>query len=514
MSVDCKSRFLSIGVPILAVAGMILASNTQAETKLDPMFSDHMVLQREMPVPIWGMAEPGQKVTVSFRDQKKEATADKDGKWRVNLDPLKIGRPGKLTVTGKTALLLDDVLVGDVWLGSGQSNMERRVGKFARGDEVLAAMAKAGPYPNLRLYRGDWRIAATSDIDGFSALMFSFGVPLQKELGVPVGLIVGAETRTAAGRWLSQEMVRADPILKKHLEGNEEGRSLLNEIKAYPKALAKWEKALKAAASHGKNLPEEPKRPDQIGDLYARFIEPVLPYAIRGVLWDQGEHGPGIRSVGHQYPVMHALIKGWRKDWGQGDFPFLYVQKPSGGGCAWDTQGNPLTRMASKFAPQPAEPNPPKSGKWRCSQVQLLDLPKAAVVITSDLGGGIHPPDKSSYGQRACDIALSYVYGGNTPIYGPRYESHEVEGKQVRVRFKHVGDGLVVRHSDRLQGFEIAGKDTPWHWAEARIEGDTVLVSSDEVPHPVHVRYKASTGCPWANLFNKDRWPAFAFTTR
>ena len=209
---------------ILAVASMILASNAWAETTLDPMFSDHMVLQREMPVPIWGTAGPGRKVTVSFRDQKKETTADKNGKWSVKLDPLKVGRPGKLTVAGKTTLVLDDVLVGDVWLGSGQSNMSRRVGKFAGGDDVLAAMAKAGPYPNLRLYRGDWKIAAADDINGFSALMFSFGVPLQKELDVPVGLIVGAVSRTAAGRWLSLEMVLADPVLKKHLEGNEEGK--------------------------------------------------------------------------------------------------------------------------------------------------------------------------------------------------------------------------------------------------------------------------------------------------
>jgi len=509
-----KKPALIIAGTILAAASLVLAANVRAEPTLDPMFGNHMVLQREMPVPIWGTADPGQKVTVSFRDQKKETTAGEDGKWSVKLDPLKVGSPGKLTVAGKTTLVLSDVLVGDVWLGSGQSNMSRSVGRFAGGDEVLAAMAKAGPYPNLRLYKGDWKIAAPDEIGGFSAIMFSFGVPLQKELDVPVGLIVGAVSGTASGRWLSPEMLLANPELTKIVESDEKGKTLLEEIKAYPKTLAKWEEAAKQAEADGKPSPEKPGPPGHIGDLYARLIEPVVPYAIRGVIWDQGEHGMGVPGVYHQFPVMHALIQGWRKAWGQGDFPFLCVQKPSGGGCAWDARGNPLTRMASKFVPQPTEPNPPGNGNWRCGQVRLVDLPKTAVVIASDLGGGIHPADKSSYGRRSCDVALSYVYGSNTPIYGPLYDSHEVEGKQIRVRFKHVGKGLVARHGDKLQGFEIAGEDHPWYWAEARIEGDTVVVSSDKVPHPVHVRYKSHNSCSWANLFNKDRWPAFAFNTR
>ena len=509
-----KKPALIIAGTILTVASLILASNVRAEPSLDPMFSDHMVLQREMPVPIWGRADPGEKVTVSFRDQEKETTADKDGKWSVRLDPLKVSRPGKLTVAGKTTLVLNDVLIGEVWLGSGQSNMSRSVNRFAAGDEILAAMAKAGPYPKLRLYKGDWKVAATDDIGGFSAIMFAFGVPLQRELDVPVGLVIGAVSGTASGRWLSPQMLLDDPGLKKLVESDEKGKSLLEAIKAYPKTLAKWEEAAKQADADGKPVPERPQPPGHIGDLHARFIKPVVPYAIRGVVWDQGEHGMGVPGVDHQFPVMHALIQGWRKAWGQGDFPFLCVQKPSGGGCAWDTQGNSLTPMASKFVPQPTEPNPPGNGNWRCGMVRLVDLPGTAVVITSDLGGGIHPADKSSYGRRTCDVALSYVYGADTPIYGPLYDSHEVEGKQIRVRFKHVGKGLVARHSDKLQGFEIAGNDHPWHWAEARIEGDTVVVSSEKVPHPVHVRYKSHNSCSWANLFNKDRRPAFAFNTR
>ena len=182
-----KNRTTLLARTILAAASLILASKVWAEPTLDPMFGDHMVLQRGMLVPIWGTADSGEKVTVSFRDQKKETTADQEGKWKVKLDPLKVGAPGKLTVAGKTTRVLSDVLVGDVWLGSGQSNMSWRVGKFVAGDEALAAMVKAGPYPNLRLYKGDWKIAAADDIGNFSALMFSFGVP--------AGIMLGTRTQ-------------------------------------------------------------------------------------------------------------------------------------------------------------------------------------------------------------------------------------------------------------------------------------------------------------------------------
>jgi sialate O-acetylesterase len=505
-----KKPSLFLAGTILVAAILILASNVSAEPTLDPMFSHHMVLQREMPVPIWGTADPGQKVMVSFRDQKKETTADGEGKWSVTLDPLKVGKPGKLTIAGKkTPLVLDDVLVGDVWLGSGQSNMERSVRRFARGDEVLAAMAKDGPYPNLRLYRGDWKIAATDDIGGFSAIMFSFGLPLQRELGVPVGLIVGAVTRTASGRWLSPEMALADPGVTTLLESSEAGKTLLKEVKAYPKALAKWERAAQRAEADGKPLPEKPQPPSQIGDLYARFIEPVVPYAIRGVLWDQGEHGVGVRGV-DQFTMTGALIAGWRKAWAQGDFPFLYVQKPSGGGCAWDYK-NPLNRMADSFSELPEDADLKADGGFREVGISLMNHANTAMVIASDLGGNIHPTDKSSYGKRACQVALSVAYDREGEIYGPLYDSHAIEGDKIRIRYTHVGKGLAFRHGDRLQGFEIAGEDRLYHWADARIDGDTVVVSCKKTPKPLYVRYGYANNRTWANLFNKDGLPALTF---
>jgi len=488
------------------------ASSALGEVKVDRMFSDHMVLQREMPVAIWGTAEPGEKVTVAFRDQKKLNQAGKDGKWLVRLDPLKVGKAGKLTVSGSNSVAFSDVLVGEVWVGSGQSNMAGGTGGYARRDEVLAAMVKAGPYPKLRLYRGGWKESTAADINGFSALMFSFGQPLQKELDVPVGLIVGAVGGTPSGRWLSPEMVAADAACQAALKKSGAG-SFEQQQKKYQQALAEWEKAAKLAKEKKKRPPRRPRRPFRAGDLYASRIKPVVPYTMRGVLWDQGESGTAVRPI-DQFTMMGALIKGWRKAWGQGDFPFLYVQKPSGGGCAWDPKGsNPVTRMANTFSAQPAEPNKAGDGRWREKHIRIMQHPKTVMVTASDLGGGIHPINKSGYGRRACRVALGFVYGRDVAIYGPMYESHKVEGNKVRVSFKHVGKGLAFRHGDKLQGFEIAGADGAYQWADAKIESDTVIVSSPKVAKPVNVRYGCSNNRTWANLFNKDGLPALAFRT-
>jgi len=494
---------------IVAMGSFVLLPDARAELTVHRMFSDQMVLQRGVCVPIWGTADPGEKVGVSFRGQKKETTADSTGKWMVKLDPLKVGEPDKLTVTGKTSVTFDDVLVGEVWLGSGQSNMAGGTGEYVRRDEVLAEMVKVAPYPNLRLYRGDWKVATADNVNRFSAILFAFGQPLQKELGVPVGLIVGAVGGTPSGRWLSGEMLAADPGVKALLEKSTAGASLLGQMKAHEKAIAKWAEAVKRAEAEGKSPPQRPQGPVRVGDLYARYIAPVVPYAIRGVLWDQGESGTAVQGV-DQFTMMGALISGWRKAWGQGDFPFLYVQKPSGGGCAWGTD-NPVTRMANPFSQQPANPNRDADGRYRELHISISQHPHTAMVTASDLGSGIHPVNKSGYGRRACRVALGFVYGHKVAICGPTYDSHTVEGDKIRIRFKHVGKGLAFRHGEKLQGFEIAGADGVYHWADAKIDGDTVVASSDKTPEPIHIRYGYSNNRSWANLFNKDGLPALTF---
>jgi len=505
-----KIAAIVTAVVVFALSSILVVTAATADVTVNRMFGDHMVLQRDMPVPIWGTAEAGEKVTVSYRDQKKEITADKDGKWMTKLDPLKVGDPGKLTVAGKNSVAFDDVLVGEVWVGSGQSNMAGGTGGYARRDEVLAAMVKKAPYPNLRLYRGSWKPADEAAINGFSAILFSFGQPLQKELDVPVGLIVGAVGGTPSGRWLSPEMFMADPGVKALLKKAGTGVSLKERMKAHEAATAKWQEAVKRAKAEGKKPPRRPRGPIKVGDLYAAHIEPVVPYAIRGVLWDQGESGTAVAEV-DQFTMMGALIRGWRNVWGQGEFPFLYVQKPSGAGCAWDTK-NPVTRVANPFSPQPATPNPDKDGLYRELHVRIMQHPNTAMVTATDLGSGIHPPNKSGYGARACRVALGFVYGKEVAIYGPVYDSHKVEGESIRIQFKHVGKGLAFRHGEKLQGFEIAGADKVYQWADAKIDGETVVVSSAKVTKPVNVRYGWSTrNRTWANLFNQDGLPALTF---
>jgi sialate O-acetylesterase len=474
------------------------------------MFGDHMVLQREIPIPIWGTATPGENVAVGFRDQTKRAVADANGRWLVRLDPLAIGEPGRLTVSGSNSLALDDVLVGEVWLGAGQSNIAGGAGLYAVRDEALAELLKAAPHPKLRLYQSGWEAATERNSFGFSALLFAFGQPLQKELGVPVGLIAASVGDSPTARWLSREMLGADPACRAALGEGGVAEFEREEQRKYEQALAFRAKLAEQNAEEGRRPPGEPAKPIRVGDLYATRVEPMIPYAIRGVLWDQGEAGTAVPGI-PPFTMMGALIAGWRKAWGQGDFPFLYVQKPSGGGCTWDA--GPFGRRRNRFATQPSAPNKAAAGRRREHWIRIMETPRTAMVTASDLAGGLHPIDKSGYGRRACRVALGFIYGRNPAIYGPIYDSHTVEGGEIRVRFKHVGKGLVFRHGEKLQGFEIAGSDGVYHWAEARIEGDAVVVASPAVARPVHVRYGWAEKHAWANLFNRDRLPALTFRT-
>lgn len=493
----------------------------QAAVRLPNVLGSHMVLQQGMNVPIWGTAEPGEEVTVEFADQKKTAKADEKGRWEVLLDPLPVSATSRtLTVTGASGgapVQCEDVLVGEVWVGSGQSNMQTVVNSYTNGDSVLLTNA-AGTYPRLRLLRNGWQPASRSVTGGFSALLFSFGVSLQKELDVPIGLMVGAVGGTPSGYWLSEEAFKADTTCQEAVAKAAARYDAAQAAAAYAKVLAAWEKASEKAKAAGLKEPRKPEpallpgaSPKPIGNLYEQWIRPLQPFAIRGVLWDQGESGVAIGGV-DQYSLMGALIRGWRKEWGQGDFPFLYVQKPSGGGCAWDLE-DPVTRLAEKFTPLPAEVPPVEGGSYRETHLQIQLYPNTAMVTATDLGPGVHPVCKSGYGARAARVALGTVYQRAVEVCGPAYRAHVVEGAKVRIQFDHVGQGLAFRPGDRLQGFALAGTDKLFHWADAVIEGDTVVVSSPNVAAPQAVRYAWATKHPWANLFNKDGLPALMFRT-
>jgi sialate O-acetylesterase len=248
-----------------------------------------------------------------------------------------------------------------------------------------------------------------------------------------------------------------------------------------------------------------------MGQLFESFIRPYVGYAIRGVLWDQGESKTNVACLG-QETLMGALIKGWRQEWGQ-DFAFLYVQKPSGGGSAWDPT-DPVHAQAGKFGPLPAAiPGSEPADYSHELFLRLMKYPNTFMVTSTDLGSGIHPVLKSSYGLRGAHVALGALYGARHEIYGPLYAKHRVEGSKVRIDYSHTGKGLEVRHGDKLQGFMIAGEDRVFRWADAVVEGQSVLVSSETVPKPVSVRYAWGGQFAWANLFNKDGLPAQPFRT-
>jgi len=492
-----------------------------AEVTLPNLFSDHMVLQREMKTPVWGKAAPGEAVTVKFRDQTQTVTAGPDGAWKVTLDSLKAGGPDELTVN---TLVIKNVLVGDVWVGSGQSNMAGSVAGYSKNDPTLAEVAAKAPFPMIRFLKigatAGWSEATPQAVAGFSALHFAFGQKLQAELNVPIGLMQGAVGGTPSGSWLTEAALGNDAEVQKQIAEFAKTYDLAKETAAYERYLKAYEEnvAKLKAADPAARLPRKPWAPvnpgqhmrgDAIGHLYERFIQPAVGYGIRGVLWDQGEGGTAILGA-DQYVVMGALIQSWREAWGQGEFPFLYVQKPSGGGCAYDP-ANPITREGDKFQPEPA--TVPTGGDSKALHIRIRQHPNTWMVTSTDLGGMTHPLNKWGYGQRAALVAMKATYGKDTTVYGPSYVSHAVEGGAVKVTFGNLGGGLEFKHGDRLQGFAVAGEDKIFHWAKAEIQGDTVVLKSDAVPAPVAVRYAWASSHPWANLFNKAGLPAETFRT-
>lgn len=512
-----------------ALFATVCVASAKAEVRVSRVFSPHMVLQREMAVPIFGTADPGEKVVVSFREQTVQTEADQSGKWRVSLQPLKAGGPDVLKIG---ALQIEDVLVGEVWVGSGQSNMDMPVKSYTDGDPLLGQWAGAA-YPKLRLLRKNadakWQEATPEANPEFSALLFAFGKTLQGELNVPVGLMVGAVGGTPSGFWLSEEMFAADAACQDMVKRMAPGYDYAG-LKAkydaekieWDRKMVEWRKEEAAAKAEGKTPPRPPRGPQAVGkagevnfgkmgQLFESFIRPYVGYGIRGVLWDQGESRTNVACV-DQYTLMGALIKGWRKDWGQ-DFPFLYVQKPSGGGTAFDPS-NPLNAKAEKFVPQPAGfSREPEADYSPDMHLRIMKHPNTFMVTSTDLGAGTHPVLKSSYGQRSVHVAMAVAYGSKHEIYGPLFEGSKTEGGKVRVKFTHTGKGLVVRHSEKLQGFMVAGADRKFVWADAVVDGQDVVVSSAQVPSPEAVRYAWSGVFPWANLFNADGLPAQPFRT-
>jgi sialate O-acetylesterase len=515
-----------------------------------PVFGDHMVLQRDKRVPVWGTADAGAHITVTFGRSSAKGVAAADGTWRVEIGPFPASAsPANLKIISNKGdqREIKDVLVGEVWVGSGQSNMQLASANFIGNpnnpqvstvaDKNLEALIDGAPYPQVRLFAAamnnkpvpaadmKWTPATQETLKTFSAQLGTMGVTLSRKLDVPVGLMLAAIGGSPSSRWLTPQAIAEDHACQEVLAQARAKFSMEKEQAAYQEALKKYESEqaawsrLSDAEKKTRKAPGKPSPPVvpgtgnrwPVGDLHEQVLKPLIGYGIRGVFWDQGESGAFIRGI-DQFTLMGALFASWRKEWGQGEFPFVIVQKPSGGGSAFDANDPVYGWASDKFQPLP--PSPPGDGKGREEMIRIAAAyPNVFLVPTSDLGGGLHPVNKFAYGTRAARVIHGAIYGKPGAWNGPTLEETQVQGDKIRVRFRHVGQGLVARHTDALQGFAIAGADKKFVWAQAVIDGDAVVVSAPSIPKPLYVRYAWANSIPWANLFNKDGFPALSFRT-
>ncbi len=490
----------------------VLAPAGAGDVRPAGIFRDHMVVQRNAAVPVWGWAEPGEEVSVTLGERTGRATAGADGKWMVRLEPLEAGGPLELLVKGKDEVTIQDVLVGEVWLCSGQSNMAMTVG----GCLNAAEEAKSADLPKIRHFRtartaspvpqadaaGAWAVCSPTTVRGFTGAGFFFGRELHRRLGVPVGLINSSVGGTAIERWTNRRGLKpgASPPPGRDA-GDPEVRRAGEE---YRQQLAEWQQKVAAEKDRQKRRRMRPPRPPKLladlyahcGDLYNGMIHPLVPYAVRGAIWYQGEaNARGARALAYR-DQLAAMVAGWRAVWGRGDLPFGVVQLP-----------NYRRRL-----PQPSE------SSWalmRESQaVVAATVPHVGLAVTIDAGEArnIHPRNKQAVGRRLALWALAKVYGREVAFSGPVYEKRTAENGRLRIHFRHVGGGLVARGGGAVKGFAVAGEDRKWAWAEAAIDGQTVVVSSSDVPRPVAVRY-AWADNPECNLYSKDGLPAAPFRT-
>ncbi len=490
-------------------ASVWLATVVRAEVRLPAIFGDNMVLQAGARLPVWGWADAGEEVHVLIGEQLRRTRADANGRWRVEFEPLAPGGPVKFVVEGKNRIELRNVLVGEVWLCSGQSNMEWPVSRAANPEQEIAS----ANYPQIRLFKvakivaakpledtdGQWQVCSPQTVAGFSAVGYFFGRELHKRLGVPVGLIQSAWGGTPAEAWTSLEALNAHPELKPIVERWDE--ILENYPKAlerYRKRMAAWQQNAKAARAAGKRPPRRPRpprgpnHPHRPAGLYNGMIKPIVPFAIRGVIWYQGESNA---ARAYQYRTLfRTMIRDWRRTWRQGNFPFLFVQ-------------------LANFRQRQAEPGESDWAELREAQTMALAEPNTGMAVTIDIGeaNDIHPKNKQDVGRRLALAALAIAYGKDIVYSGPLYDSHKIEGNKVRIFFTHVDGGLVARGGE-LKGFAIAGPDRKFVWAKAAIDGDTVVVWSDQVPNPVAVRYGWADN-PECTLYNKAGLPASPFRT-
>jgi len=493
-----------VGVWLLSLAGV-----AKADVQVASLFTSHMVLQRNAKIPVWGTAQPGEKIVVAVGPRSARTTTDAHGNWRVKLGSLAGPGPYTMTVSGKNIVVMDDVLIGEVWVCSGQSNMQWALSNTNNKEQEIAE----SNYPAIRLFsvplktaehpqkavEGSWKLCDPTTSAPFSAVAYFFGRELHKTLKVPVGLINTSWGGTQAEAWTPREALATEVPLRSYMtQWDNNMAQFFADEKAYPDKLAAWEKEVQAAKEAGLAEPAKPKAPanpwrnSSPAALYNSMIAPLVPYAIKGVIWYQGESNA---ARANQYRTLFpTMIKSWRTNWKQGDFPFLYVQ-------------------LANYMKREEQPAASTWAELREAQDQALKLKRTGVAVTIDIGleRDIHPRNKQDVGKRLALVALAKEYRQNIEYAGPTYKAMKIEGKTIRLKFSHA-EGLKTTDNKPLLGFAIAGIDQKFVWAKARIEGDSVVVSSEKVLKPVAVRY-AWANNPATNFYNAAGLPASPFRT-
>jgi sialate O-acetylesterase len=476
------------------IALLALAGTAFADVQLPGIISDHMLLQRDVPVRIFGKALPGEAVTVAFRGRTAQTVTDPLGRWEVWLQPLTPGPAAEMTITGANKITIADVLVGDVWVGSGQSNMQWAVRQADNPDAEIAS----AKFPQIRLFYvprkpasvpvedvdARWVVCSPETIAEFSAVLYYFGRQMHQDLKVPMGLIHSSWGGTPIASWISGPSLVGDTRLEPFLSYWQ------NVILQYPVNASRYEQNLKkweAAGSQGARpaAPMGPGHAHEPTTLYNGMIAPLVKYTIKGALWYQGETEAGRAQGGIYGDAMMTLVQDWRRAFGLGDFPFYWVQLANYG-------------------------NAVKNGHWmrvQEGQVKATALRNTGVAVITDIGNptNIHPTNKQEVGRR---LALLAENKGASPLY----RQVTREGSAMRIWFDHAGKGLKTRGDGPVTGFSIAGADGKYVPATAKIEGATVLVSSPDVPNPASVRYAWDYN-PDANLINALSLPVSLFRT-
>jgi sialate O-acetylesterase len=493
-------------VPVETDTGILLA----------PVFSDHAVLQRNKPVPVWGRASGNESITVTFHGQTVKTAAANDGRWKLVIGPFEASaEPADLVVAGKSTVTVHDVVIGDVWLCSGQSNMEFTVddgGDTYRVDRSNAELATAD-FPMIRQLKvertvatvpaesvktGGWQAASPATVGQFTAVGYFFARDIHRAVGVPIGIIDSPWGGTPVESWMNDAARNSTSIgtelsarWKKEMSDWPPER-----VAQYPAQMAAWQKgeeeAKKTHAKNPLNWPQPPATTDSPalpGGLFNAMIAPLQPAAIRGILWYQGEANVG--HAGEYAELFTTMIRSWRDGFGQGDLPFYFVQLAN--------FGNEYEMVDRGWA------------RLREAQAKALELPNTGMAVTVDIGDAhnIHPRNKQEVGRRLALIAKVKVYGLAPEVSGPVFASATPEGKGLRVRFTSTGTELVT-HGGPVTSLEVAGADKVFYPAASMIEADSLLAWSPDVKDPIAVRY-AWTNAPAANLFSDTGLPAVPF---